>query len=379
MGFFKKLFGAEPDKPAEPAAAPNVAEAPAPPKPTDGGPYRGADFVMVKPEAPKAQVPHPPAMWDSWTEVFSIELGDALPLRSLVYCGETKDDRYLVRRIAFADGGVVVDWEVALPNRDALSDHLVCRVDDQIIVPRATGFVVVHVVTGEPCWELRHPAAMHKRPVRFADGDLLFVFADQSWMRLSPADGSCRAEGTVRSDRDMETLKRDCRELTTQIRGSARYGGRAVDVGSNEIRVSPHGDGPETPPGPTVGEYPIDDWNGGEWATLVGDRLAVRLTRSWNDRTRVAIGLFEPTSLEPLRLLELGDVVWHGDKAGHIIDGLLLVEAELIEEGGGMMSNDYDALFVVDTHAEHVVACFNEDRPSHLFDANGRRVWESAL
>jgi hypothetical protein len=377
MGFFRKLFGGpEEEVAAEPEAEPTAPTRPAATT-TDGGPYRGTDYVEVKAELPQAPAKQPAPIWDSWTEVFSLELGDLLPLRSLVYCGETKNDRYLVRRVRFAEGGVIVDWEVALPDRDALSDHLVCRFEDRIVIPRAAGVVAVHLVTGEPCWELPHPSKLLKRPRELADGDILLVFTDQSWMRVGARDGSCRAEGTVRSDREVETIEKGSREVSRKLGSFASYGRRRVDLSGDgfSIRDDEHKNSPEEPPGPAVGKYPIDEWHPKTWVALAGGRLATLLSRSWNDRTRIAVGIFEATSLEPLRLLELADTSWHCDCDARLIDDLLVVDVDVVGEG----SNAFNAKFVLDAHDERVLGCFAEDRPSSLFDGEGRRTWTSPL
>jgi hypothetical protein len=389
MGFFRKLFGGDEPPAAAPPAPRPAPESPATPAAvaSPGGPYRGADYVEVGP----APDPRPPVkikpIWDSWSEVLAAELGEVLPVRSMVYVGESGSELQAVRRVVFVDGGVVVDWEEKLASRGFLSDRLTSRVDDRIIIPRATGVVARHVVTGEPCWELPHPAALHARPVRYPGGELLLVFADQSWMRVSPRDGACLAEGAVRSEREARELADQGRPLVAALQDHVTYGGRRVALSSDglDIEHARHAeadpaDPPAEPPGPTPGTDPIDEWQPARHLGLVGGRLAALLTREWGGQTRVAVGLFEPTSLEPLRLLELGDAGRHGSKDCHVVDDLLTVKLQLADPTQRNPSPfGYYAMFLVDAYAERVLACFAEDRPSLLFDPAGRQVWRSEL
>jgi len=398
MGFFRKLFGGD-EPPADESPAPRPTSEPPAAHVTaasPGGPYRGAEYVEVGP----APDPRPPVkikpIWDSWSEVLAAELGEALPVRSIVYVGETDSDFQAVRRVVFVDGGVVVDWEEQLASRAILSDHLVCRVGDRLIIPRATGVVARHLVTGELCWELPHPAPLHTRPVRYPGGELLLVFADQSWMRVSPRDGACLAEGAVRSEREAKELAERGRPTAAALDDHVIYGGRRVALCSDgldiedderdeasaaEARLHAEHDGPSAePPGPTPGVYPIDEWQPARYLGLVGGRLAVLLARDWGGRTRVAVGLFEPTSLEPVRLLELGETSWHGSKDCHVVDDLLVIKLQLEDPARpSRSSSSYYAMFLVDAYAERVLACFAEERPSLLFDPSGRQVWRSEL
>jgi hypothetical protein len=97
----------------------------------------------------------------------------------------------------------------------------------------------------------------------------------------------------------------------------------------------------------------------------------VCLSRKWGDRTRVAVGLFEPTSLEPLRLLELGDA--KGEPSGMLIDDMFLVTCEL----------ERRVTIVIDPRAERAVASFTDEygkgHPSLLFDRDGHQVWRSPM
>lgn len=379
MSFFRKLFG-EGDKPAdaqEPSAAP--AEL--------GDPYRGAAYAKPAPRVMRPAQKITP-IWDSWTEVLALELsdGDPFPLASLVYSGESSSDFQAVRRVTFVDDGVFVNWEHRLASRNFLSNHIVCRVDDRVIVPRAAGLVAIHLATGAPCWELPHPAPLYKAPVRYPDGDLLFVFHDQSWLKLHPRDGSFREEGRVRSDGEAQELLERGFPLHAHSGRRTYYSRHRVRAIFGRIHVDRDDTPPSAPPdryeppAPSEGEYPIDEWQSDDYVELVGDKLAVWLKRTWGDRTRVAIGLFEPTSLDPLRLLELADTGTSGFRRGSVVDDLLVVHAQIIPPGPQTeRRRESYATFVVDTRAERVLACFAEDRPSFLFDHAGRQIWRGEL
>lgn len=386
MGFFRKLFGSD-DKPAgDQGVGVGTPQSPL------GDPYRGD--LYVRPAARQmrpAQKITP--IWDSWTDVLALERsGDgSLPLASIVYGGEAGAEFQAVRRVTFVDDGVVVDWEHRLASRDLLSNHLVSRVDDRVIIPRATGLVAVHLATGEPCWELPHPAALYKAPVRYPDGDLMLVFHDQSWMKLHPRDGAFRDEGHVRSDVEAQALLDRGHSLHPRSDDAVHYGGHRLRILFGELHVERDDDPPAAPPeryeppAPSEGAYPIDEWKPDDYVDLVGDKLAVWLKRTWGDRTRVAIGLFEPTSLEPLGLIELADTDSLGFRRAYVVDDLLVVSAEILppafqgktaERRG---RSTFYATFAVDTRAERVLGCFAESHPSFLFDDAGRQVWRGEL
>lgn len=385
MSFFRRLFGNDGAQTGEPSEEP-VGDTPAAQL---GDPYRGSLVAEVA-EAPVRKATRIKPIWDSWTDVLALDLGDGgFPLRSIAYTGEDSG-YYAVRRVTFVDDGVAVDWELALPDRDAVSEHLVVRVEDRIIVPRATGVVAVHVETGEPCWELPHPAKLYKAPRRTPSGDLILLFADQSWIELAPRDGAFRAEGQVRSDREADELLKRGVELNTRSSEEAtRYGGVRVEIRGDGLRVERDGKGPPPPtaaqpidrdryqpPPPTIGTYPIDEWKPDDYLDLVHDKLAVRLSRTWGNKTRMAVGLLEPTSLEPLRLLELGDFESSSDfRWARVVDDLLVFYMDDLLVG---TETPY-AMFVIDTRAEAVLGCFVDGHPSHLFGPSGNRAWSGRL
>lgn len=387
MSFFRKLFGSD-DKPAG-QQAPEPVSAPKAPL---GDPYRGDLYVepAVRQPLPAQKVT---PIWDSWTDVLALERSTdgPLPLASIVYCGEPSSDFQAVRRVTFVEGGVFVNWEHKLDSRDFLSNHMVGRVDDRVIVPRTTGLVAVHLATGEPCWELPHPAALYKAPVRYPDGDLMVVFHDQSWMKLHPRNGDTHEEGHVRSDVEAQELLDRGRPLQPRASNRVRYSGHQVRIIFDELRVERDDDATAAlpdryePPAPSAGEYPIDEWKPDDYVDLVGDKLAVWLKRTWGDRTRVGIGLFEPTSLEPLRLIELADTGTSGFKHAYVVDDMLIVSVVILPpsfQGKAperLGSSGFHATFAVDTRSERVLGCFAEGRPSFLFDDAGRQIWRGEI
>ena len=85
------------------------------------------------------------------------------------------------------------------------------------------------------------------------------------------------------------------------------------------------------------------------------------------------MALFDPTSLEPLQLLELGNV--DGGDAW-LVDDMIAVDTDLKGGPGG----ESDVMFIIDPHVERVVAMFDEEgRDSFLFDRDGARVWKLPL
>jgi hypothetical protein len=99
-----------------------------------------------------------------------------------------------------------------------------------------------------------------------------------------------------------------------------------------------------------------------------GGKLAVDLGREWGEQKWAAVGLLDPTSLEPLQLLELGKVT-----TSVRCDGLLVLDTDVPEDPD-------DVVFIVDPATERVVAMFREDKADgFLFDNNGARIWETPL
>ena len=79
------------------------------------------------------------------------------------------------------------------------------------------------------------------------------------------------------------------------------------------------------------------------------DRAQTELRRQkWG-----AVGLLDPTSLEPLQLLELGQVT--SDVECWVVDELLAVYTDLPERPD-------DVVFVIDPELERIVAMFREDK-----------------
>ena len=81
--------------------------------------------------------------------------------------------------------------------------------------------------------------------------------------------------------------------------------------------------------------------------------------------------MLDPTSLEPLQLLELGEVT--SDVECWVIDELLVVDTDLPEDPD-------DVVFIIDPEVERVVAMLREYKAdAYLFDRDGNRIWEKPL
>lgn len=358
MGIFKRLFGSDETPPDAPT----------------GDPYRGAAYVEVPAAAPVKQLPKLTTIWDSWTRVLSIERDPEgpVPIKAIVYDGE--DDERAVRRVTLTPGGAAIAWSEPI-TRDQLSNHLVVCVEERVIIPRATGVVARHVVTGEICWELPHPAAMIQQPVRFPEGDLLFVFADQSWMRLQPRDGAFVEEGTVRTEDEANKLRARGRPIVPAYDDEVSYGQRKIELRSDGLRVMGGRSKRENDrPGPTTGEYPIDEWSPDDYIDLVGDKLVVWLEKKWDGKIAGAIGLFEPTSLEPLRLIELGATDLRN---AYTVDGLLVIDTNMTP--AFTTREQRFTTVIIDTNAERVLAYFIEGAESVMFDEHGESIWSAIL
>ncbi len=376
MGWFRKMFGAETPAPDAPESAPTE-EAPAratAPTQAQDDPYRGTAFVEVEPAEEAVVVGKAKPIWHWHGRVLAIEPNrrGPLPLRWLVYTGLTDNDRLVLRKVTFGEGGYRIDWEHRTEFPSAYDyTH---RIGDRIVMPRATGMMAIHVATGRLCWELPHPAALQK-PARIdRDGNLVVVFTDQSWMVLSLRDGATITEGIARNDRDIEEVSRGTTELGTYRGREAKYGGATIKVSQRELEVRGGGAGgaADEPVAPTKGGYPLDgEWEGGDWTALAGGKLAIELKRSFGGKTWGAVGLLDPTSLEPLQLLELGQVT--SDVHCWVVDELLAVDTDLPERPD-------DVVFVIDPELERIVAMFREDKADgYLFDRDGNRIWEAPL
>lgn len=379
MSFFRKLFGGDDD-----------GEKPAGEKPAEGGeqtegatttvehaalsdPYRGA-VLVDETEAHVEITKDVKPIWHYRSRVLCIELGHRLPVRSMVYTGKGRNKDY-VRRVTFGDGGVRVDWEY--DSFDGAVDGWIARVEDRVIIPRHAGIIAVHLVTGEMCWELPHTAKLAKKPTRDVAGGLLLVFEDQRWLVVDPRDGAARREGTAKSDRDIENVSKGFDDLVSSLRSYIEYGGCRIRGSDGGLEVSGGNiDTDDDPKAPKVGAYPLEDgWEPVQWMALAGGKLCVRLRRQFQNRSMAAVALFDPTSLEPLQLLELCRDKGSGD--GWVVDDVVLVDLDMQEPGSG---RDDDVMFVVDPHSERVIAMFDEEgKPSHQFDRDGDRVWSLPL
>jgi hypothetical protein len=233
--------------------------------------------------------------------------------------------------------------------------------------------IAVHLVTGRPCWELPHPSVLAKPPLLDRQGNILLVFEDQTWMIVAPRDGSTVREGIARHENDVTQIAHRCTAIGERHRGDTHYSGVEVAVERSAVRVTGSGtqvDG--QPAAPTAGRYPIDsEWEANEWVVFVGGKLLVALERRWGNKLWAAVGILDPTTLEPLQLLELGEV--RTDLDCWIVDDLLVVDTDVNDDPD-------DVFFVIDPVAERVVAMLREGKAdAFLFDREGARIWAKPL
>lgn len=383
MGWFRKMFFSDASPAASapvaapvPAPEPAPAPAPAPASATPGqdDPYRGAAFVEVDPVDEVVTVGKPKPIYHYKARVLAIEPNrrGPLPLRWVVYSGKS-GERIFVRKVTFGEDGYRIDWEHESGFEKGLDAGYIARIGDRVVMPRATGLIAIHVATGRPCWELPHPAPLQSALRLDSAGNLVLVFADQSWMIVSLGDGATVSEGVARNDRDIETVTRDTTELGRDRQNQLHYGGAQIDLSNTEISVS-RGNSlqADDPTAPTKGNYPLDgEWEGGDWTALASGKLAIELKRSFAGKEWAAIGLLDPTSLEPRQLLELGQVT--SSVSCWVVDELLVVDTDLPERPD-------DVVFIIDPEAERIVAMFREDKAdAFMFDRDGNRIWEAPL
>ncbi|MFN0249399.1 MAG: hypothetical protein ACKV2T_21110 [Kofleriaceae bacterium] len=373
MGFFRKLFGGDVEEPEEPAAEPAPAPPAAAPAPGDD-PYRGPSFVQTDLDVEEVvQVGAADPIFNYHGRVLALNPNrrGPLPLRSMVYTG-LDDDRHVLRRVTFGEKGYRIDWEHRT-SFDRNAKEYVVRVEDRILFPLRKGMMALHIETGKPCWELPHPSPLAKPPQLDHDGNLLLVFEDQSWMVVGPRDGATVREGVARNERDVEQLAEGCTAIANEHRHGARYSGVNVERMGLALRVSGRGkkvDG--DPTAPSEGEYPIDgEWEPESWVAFAGGKLIVDLGRRWGDKQWAAVGILDPTSIEPLQLLELGEVTT--SRTCWIVDDLLVIDTDVNDRPD-------DVFFIIDPVAERVVAILREDKAdAFLFDRDGVRIWAKPL
>jgi hypothetical protein len=373
MGFFRKLFGGgdvvEPEAPE--AAVPAV---PAPAPEAGGDPYRGPAFVATDLDVEEVvHVGDADPIFTYRGRVLAVNPNrrGPLPLRSMVYTG-FDDDRHVLRRVTFGEKGYRIDWEHRTPFDRDPRDYVV-RVEDRILFPLRKGMMAIHLETGKPCWELPHPSAMAKAPQMDRDGNLLLVFEDQSWMVVSPRDGATVREGVARNERDVEKLSDGCTAIANERRYGAHYSGVNVECAGTKLRVNGRGKEVEGhPTAPTAGEYPIDgEWEPGDWVALASGKLLVELRRRWGDKRWAAVAVLDPTSLEPLQLLELGEV--RGSLTCWIVDDLIVIDTDVNDTPD-------DVFFIIDPVPERVVAMLREEKAdAFMFDRDGARIWAKPL
>jgi hypothetical protein len=318
-------------------------------------------FSRKAPPEPKpGPVEHPtkPDLSSLWT--WSSMVLAASP-ESLVYSGKKG-----MRGVDLRGGS---RWQHVFVDEKIFSDHLYGRVEDRVLVAGATGVSALDLATGELCWELPHPARLHRTPILTGD-ELLLTFADRTWYRLAARDGEHRAEGQVTSDDDVRKLAGPGVELLATLGSSIAYGGSEVSIWG-ELRVDAS-DVTTGPRGPTPGKYPIDGWQAGDAVGLVAGKLAVALNRKWGEEKQLAIGLFEATSLEPLRLVKLGRAE---SPSARVVDDTIVVRADVPTGGGDNITTH----FVVDAERERLLARLPDGRSAEIFDPDGRTVWTGAL
>lgn len=204
------------------------------------------------------------------------------------------------------------------------------------------------------------------------DGNVLLVFDDQSWMVVAPRDGATVREGVARNERDVEQVSRGFAEIGEKYRSPARYGDVTVELTGSGLRVRGESETTVGPPSPTLGNYPIDsEWEPSEWVVLVGQKLHVGLTRRWGNKHWAAVGILDPTSLEPLQLLELGEVTTN--LSCWVVDDMLVVDTDV-------PGRPDDTFFIIDPVAERVIAMLREDEADgYMFDRDGARIWAKPL
>lgn len=378
MSFFRKLFGGgEAPAPTEEEAPVARATGEPPPPPTMAAPlddpYRGPAFVEADPADEIVVIGRPAPIWNWRGRVLALEANrrGPLPLRWAVYTG-LSSETLILRKVSFGEGGYRIDWEHRTDFPDAY-DNYVVRIGDRVVMPRDRGLVAFHLATGRPCWELPHPARLQSQPKLDAAGNLVLVFADQSWMVVAVRDGATVSEGVAQNDRDVEALTRGTSEIGKHLRNEVRYGNATVTLGRNEVRVRGGAVAAEDDPtAPTRGDYPLDGkWEGGDWTALAGGKLVLQLEHGFAGKKWAAIGLLDPTSLEALQLLELGEVT--SGINGWVVDGLVVADTDLPERPD-------DVAFIVDPELERVVALFREDgAEGFLFDREGNRIWACPL
>lgn len=396
MGFFRKLFGGgdddEPAAPSVPAGPPADDPEPTPSSAasathsaTTDDPYRGPAYVATELEHEEiVQVGAADPIFNRRGRVLALEANrrGPLPLRSMVYTGLSRD-RPVLRRVTFGEKGYRIDWEHRTPFERAISGYLV-RVEDRVLLPLRAGVMAVHVETGKPCWELPHPAPLAKEPRMDREGNLLFVFEDQTWMVIAPRDGATIREGVARNERDASQIAEGCTEIGGRNRSSVRYSGVTVELGRASLLVvgrSHQNDG--EPMAPTEGNYPIDsEWEPTDWLVLAGQKLHLGLNRHWGNKLWAAVGILDPTSLVALQLLELGQVTIRAhhsleDELWRMqcwaVDDLLVVDTVISDDPG-------HTFFIIDPTSERVVAMLREDgADAFLFDRFGARIWAKPL
>ena len=368
MGFFRKLFGSSnDDEPSAPAPAP--AEAPTAPA-TSEDPYRGSGYVATgeHEEVVHAGPADPIFHYRGRVLALDVNRRGPLPLRAMVYSG-LDGEQLVLRRITFAEKGYRIDWEHRTPFEHAIDGYVV-RLDDRILVPLRSGMMAIHTVTGKPCWELPHSAMLAKPPKVDDEGNVLLVFEDQSWMFVHPRDGATVREGVARNEREVSTLAEPCSKIGDHHGTAARYSGVILQAKRGALYVNKErGGGAEgEPTAPTVGQYEIDsEWEATQWVALVGGKLLVALVRRWGDKQWAAVGVLDPTSLEPRQLLELGEVTT--SLSCWVVDDLAVIDTDVADDPD-------DVFFIVDPAAERVVAMLRESKAdAYMFDPDGARIW----
>ena len=95
------------------------------------------------------------------------------------------------------------------------------------------------------------------------------------------------------------------------------------------------------------------------------------MEHGFGDKRWGAIGLLDPTSLEPLQLLELGQVTT--SLTGWAVDELIVVDTDLPDTPD-------DVMFIIDPESERVVALLREGKAdAFLFDRAGNRIWAAPV